>query len=452
VTARSLFLAIAATAVALSGAAVAAGAWSTPEQIPGPSAEPFVNSTWLSYDATGRAVASWTAVSPPPSVTATAWRPPGGAWLRGADRASADVAPLARYARDRVVMLIGRQSPRPPAGGVFVAFGRLGDAPRGARRIGDQEFSDLAIAADPRGDAIAVVGTGRSGPTLVKAANRPAQGRFVRLRTISRTWSRFPAVAIDSVGNGIVAWWRKVGGGRRVVEARLYRPHGGWSPVERVAELPPSEPLVSVAAAHGTFLVAWASHDISSGGEDRGTEIGAAVRRHDGRWRSRTLERTQTGGGIRLAAGIDFAGIRALVDARGHGTVVWGGQQGSALRIEAVRIDRAQIGTTVVLPSLTGFDALFSDAVIAGDGRIGIAWIETPSVFGTSPPAPSALSVAVVAPGPLAPAATVVARPERHANSSRLAFDPATETLTAVWSERSTDGSSATVWASDLRP
>jgi hypothetical protein len=335
---------------------------------------------------------------------------------------------------------------------VFVAFGRLGDAPRGARRIGDEEFSDLAIAADPRGDAIAVVGTGRSGATLVKAATRPAQGRFARLRTISRTWSRFPAVAVDSGGNGIVAWWRKVGGGRRVVEARLYRRHGGWTAIERVAELPPSEPLVSVAAAHGTFLVAWASHDLSSGGEDRGTVIGAAVRRLDGRWRARTLERTATGGGVRLASGIDFAGIRALVDARGHGTVVWGGRQGGALRIEAVRIDRGQIGTTVVLSSLTGSDALLSDAVIAGGGRIGIAWIETPSIFGTSPPAPSAMSVAVVAPGPLAPAATVVAPAERHASSSRLAFDPATGTLTAVWFERSTDGSSATVWASDLRP
>jgi hypothetical protein len=191
---------------------------------------------------------------------------------------------------------------------------------------------------------------------------------------------------------------------------------------------------------------------MSSGGEDRGTLIGAAVRRRDGRWRASTLERTPTGGGLRLNGLVSFVGIRSLVDPRGRGTVVWGGQQGATQRIKAIRVDRGQFGPTVVLPSLTGSQALFCDAVIARDGRIAIAWIETPSLVPTFPPALSALAVAVIPPGPLAPAATVVAPPERHAYGAHLAFDPATGTLSTIWAERSADGPTAAIWTADFSP
>ena len=54
---------------------------------------------------------------------------------------------------------------------------------------------------------------------------------------------------------------------------------GGGHP--SVADLPPTEPRLSASGASRRFAVSWAAGDISSGGEDEGTRIGAALRERD---------------------------------------------------------------------------------------------------------------------------------------------------------------------------
>ena len=437
-------LVAAVLALSIASSASAAG-WSPPAPLPGASSGELSGGLSLAFDQDGHGLATW-GYGFHTAATGVETRTPAGDWQRQADELPGLSGVPAQYGKERVMSLTQLELPLPGVSGIFVRFGRLAGFYDHAVRIGDGPASDLAIASDARGNAVAVAGSGRSGATVIQAAARPAGGRFGTLHRISHTWSRFPAVAVDEHGTAIVAWWRKVGSSRRIVEARLYRPGAGWGPIERVADLPPTTPGLSVAAAHGLFVVGWASHDISSGGEDMGINIGAAVREAGGGWRARTLQRTSRGA---VQADPNLPGsstaIRVFADAQGRGSIVFAGQDAGVPRVEALRVSPAGFGETVTVAGTPGEQEALADAALAPDGRLAVALIAE-----ALPDGPPRLVVATTPPGPLAPSADVVSAPDQQARAARVAFDPASGALVALWAHRVLDGGDGALFTSEL--
>lgn len=322
------------------------------------------------YGADGRGMAWWPAAVDPMTVhTMTAVRDPGGDWRAGTALSPSVIPDFVPYAQTRVIGLEYRETPGGAGNGLHVRFGELGGPLGEPQRLSRGAFSDVALAANPRGAAVVVAATGRSGATRIRASYRPAGATFPSVRTVSQAWARFPAAAVAEDGTAVVVWWRKYGReGRRLVEARFHSPRSGWGDVTRVADLPPTEPRLSAAAAAGRFAVSWAAADISSGGEDEGTRIGAALRGRDSGWRARTLEARASG------AHFDAGGARVFVDPTGRATVVWGGQ--NPVGVPRVRAARLPNGALVTLRSISGLPAGLGDAALVRDGRIAVATAE----------------------------------------------------------------------------
>jgi len=124
------------------------------------------------------------------------------------------------------------------------------------------------LAADARGDAVAVWQGSGSGNEFVSAAVRPAGGGWQPAARLSTAGARAEgaAVAIDPEGEATAAWQRSEGS-RPVVQASQHPAAGAWStPVS----LSPSgnsssEPAVAVDAK-GDAIVAWTinRYDIES--------------------------------------------------------------------------------------------------------------------------------------------------------------------------------------------
>jgi hypothetical protein len=410
---------LAALGASAAAPAVAGAQWSEPTSLA--SGSVFV---WSASgpqaigDAGGRTLAWWPAAADPMVVrTGTAVRDPGGAWRAGPAVAAGVIPDFAPYGRSRVIALEYRETPAGSSDGLYVRLGRLGERLGGARRLSASAYSDTALAANRDGAAVVVAATGRGGASTVRAAYRPRGGRFPRVRTISRTWARFPAAAVSDDGTAVVVWWRKYGReGRRRVEARFHSPRRGWGAVQRVAALPATEPRLSAAAARGRFAVSWAAANLSSAGEDEGTRIGAAVRGRRSGWRARTLEARTSGG--RFESG----GARVVVDRTGRATVVWGGQ--NPVGVPRVRAARLPGGALLTLGSVSGRPASLADAAVLADGRIAV--VTTEGARPASQASFALLPVANMARGVPEPAASPAIVPS-------LAVDPAGRRATLSW-------------------
>jgi hypothetical protein len=423
-------------AVGLSAPAAAA-TWTEPVSLLGGSV--FLSSSvgaQIVYSADGRAMAWWPAAVDPMTLhTVTAVRDAGGAWRGGAALPAGVIPDFVSYGRARVIGLEYRETPQGDSNGLYVRFGRVGGPLGTARRLSARTYSDATLAANARGGAVVAAATGRSGATEVRASYRPPGGRFAAVRAVSRAWARFPAAAVAGDGTAVVVWWRKYGrAGRRLVEARFHRPRGGWGRVQRVADLPPTELRLSAAGARGRFAVAWAAADISSGGQDEGTRIGAALRGRDGHWRARTLEARSSG------APFEAGGARAFVDRSGRATVVWGGQ--NPVGVPRVRAARLPTGAMVTLGSVSGLPAALADAALIGDGRIAVVSTEGPRP--ASQAAVALLPVANIAAGIPQPVAAPAIVPS-------LAVDAAGRRLTLTWGvpTPSEDQQLASLWTAD---
>ena len=372
----------------------------------------------MMYGGDGRGMAWWPAAVDPMTVhTLTAVRDPGGGWRFGTALPVGVIPDFVPYARTRLIGLEYRETPAGASNGLYVRLGVLGGSLGRPRRLSRGAYSDIALAVNPRGAAVVVVATGRSGATRTRASYRPTGRTFPPLRTVSPAWARFPAAAVAEDGTAVVVWWRKYGReGRRRVEARFHGPRGGWGRVQRVADLPATEPRLSAAGAAGRFAVSWAASTLSSGGEDEGTRIGAALRGRDGRWRARTLEARANG------ATFDGGGARVFVDRTGLATVVWGGQ--NPVGVPRVRAARLPSGALVTLRSVSGLPAALADAALIPDGRVAVATAE--GARPASQAGVALLPVVNIAAGITQPVAAPAIVPS-------LAVDTAGRRLTLTW-------------------
>jgi hypothetical protein len=401
------------------GPPAAAATWTEPMPLLGESV--FLWSpvgARMIYGADGRAMAWWPAAVDPMRVhTLTGAREPGGAWRAGAALPAGVIPDFVPYAQTRMIGLEYRETGAGTSNGLYVRFGVLGGSLGQPQRLSRGAYSDVALAANAHGAAVVVAATGRSGATRIRASYRPAGGAFPLVRTISPAWARFPAAAVAADGTAVVVWWRKYGReGRRLVEALFHSPRSGWGGMTRVADLPATEPRLSAAAAAGRFAVSWAAGDISSGGEDEGTRIGAAQRGRDSAWRARTLEARASGGHF------DAGGSLVFADRIGRATVVWGGQ--NPVGVPRVRAARLPNGALVTLRSVSGLPAALADASLVPDGRIAVATAE--GARPASQAGVALLPVANIAAGITEPVAAPAIVPS-------LAVDAAGRRLTLSW-------------------
>src|SRR4029453_13123817 len=148
------------------------------------------------YGGGGRARAGWPAAVDPMTVhTLTAVRDAGGGWRAGTALPAGVIPDFVAYARTRLIGLEYRETTAGTSNGLYVRFGVLGGPLGTPRRLSRGAYSDTTLAANPRGAAVVVAATGRSGATRIRASYRPAGRSFPVLRTVSAAWARFPAAA-----------------------------------------------------------------------------------------------------------------------------------------------------------------------------------------------------------------------------------------------------------------
>jgi hypothetical protein len=141
--------------------------------------------------------------------------------------------------------------------------------------------SSPGIAFDGRGDATVAwrgyTHVGRRVRDVIRAAYRPAHGRFGRAGAISPagTGARSqPVVAMNPRGRSYVAWTTGIENPSIDVAARDLR--GRWGAPQRVSSTKASEPRIAVAF-DGTIVVAWREAAVDTEGNDAQVGGGGAA-------------------------------------------------------------------------------------------------------------------------------------------------------------------------------
>ncbi len=119
------------------------------------------------------------------------------------------------------------------------------------------------VAVDARGNATVVWSKGVGNRSVVKAAFRPAGGRFEPARTVTApAVFQGPSLGVDASGNGTLVW-AAASSGRKIVVNAVTLVKG--KPVARVRRIGGPDTLVfsPVVAvnAHGDAVAAWLSND-----------------------------------------------------------------------------------------------------------------------------------------------------------------------------------------------
>jgi hypothetical protein len=424
----------------LLAAASGAAAWQEPQQVPGSERDSPLGLPTLDVDGRGAALATWVRrFEGEQQVRGTATRLPGGAWQPGPpvhDPMSPETLRL--YGQTRAVLLALRpRSPRIPQDvDVRVRFGRSDGTFEPSRLLARGPVSDGAIDASATGRVVAAWATGRAGPTVVRAAVRPAGKSFGSVRTLSPTQARHPSVAVSAGGDIVVAWWRRTGRGPRI-EARIRRVGGDWGSVLDIARVPRGVARsVAAADAVGRFVVGWQAHVISSGGGDEGVVAGYAVRGLTGGWRARTLADTPNGG--LFEHGRVDAGYLAV----NRPLVVWTVPVEGRHRVRVARITGATLSGIDTLAGPRGLSGGAPDLSIAPGRRAIVAWLETGEQIEEVPPVVDHAVVSVRRDDGRFGDGVLLSAADRQAGEPRAAYGPRDEALVS-WRERL----AATEWA-----
>lgn len=430
---RSLARSFSAAALAVLAAAPAAqAAWTPPQLIPGSESAGALQST-LDVDGRGRALATWLErFEGEEQVEGTATRAQDGTWAAGPTVRDAIGPPVIDvYAQTRAILLALRPSGEsfPSDWDVRVRFGRSDGTFGPSRLLARGPSADGAVDASDDGRAAAVWATGRTGPTVVKAAIRPAGRSFGTVITLSETYARNPAVAVAENGDVVAAWWRKTGRGRRI-EARIRRVGDPrWRDVAEVAALSHGAPrTVATGDSAGRFVVAWQAHDIGSGGDDLGVLAGLAVRPRLSGWRARELSDTPTGGRFEHPA-IDAEYVSA-----NDALVAWSAPVDGRHRVQVTHVHGTSRRSTETLAGPRDISGGEPDLAIGPGRQALVAWLETSEEIEPIPPVTSSVVASVGGEtGGFGPASTLSG--PRPAAVPRAAWTPGGEAL-VTWREQ----------------
>jgi hypothetical protein len=247
------------------------GDWTAPVTIGeanlGPDPEP-----WIAVDVSGDAVAVWKRSE----VIQSAFRPGGGEW----------------------------EAPSPiSAGESFVP----------------------QVAMNAAGDATAVWMHFDGSDNVVESAYRPGGGEWEAPTLVSQPgeWAGNPHVALDAVGNTLVAW-RGGSGGEEYVRA-AYRPVGdSWEPPTNAsAKGEQVQGIRDAVDPDGNAIVAWAGNDGEVGGHDI---VRAAFRPNGGTWEAPSSLSADGGNGFPS---------NVVFDTGGNAAIVWQRYDGSSNVVQA---------------------------------------------------------------------------------------------------------------------
>lgn len=373
---------------ALTGAAPAAGAtWSPPQNISASAND--LEMTEVGVDRTGRAFATWPAYRWQAGTShghyvlsgwQSATRAPGAAAFalpRGAPRY---VAGPVLYGTSRTVGLDQRSLGWQRCGERTTLRARFGttSADTGAPII-------ITTSLGPGGDGAPAVGANDAGivaaawsaatsadcrrASVRLALRRPGGSAFGAPVTLRGTGlSERPSVAVGAGGDILVAWARRLGGGRTAIETRM-RPAGhGWGPVQALGTGTVAGTVTTAVAQNGRAYVAWGAQSIS---ESTGltARFQVAVRPAGARSfrAAQTLEHLRTPVAYlpRLGPALALAGTNAVVAWTGHD---------SAWRVRVASTDASgRFGAGQTVSPATG-GAVLGDVAALPDGTAAVAW------------------------------------------------------------------------------
>ncbi|CAB4881165.1 unannotated protein [freshwater metagenome] len=177
-----------------------------------------------------------------------------------------------------------------------------------------------------------------------------------------------PTASVGGRGDIVVAWARRIGNGRTIVEAR-YRPAGGsWGPLERLGWGTSRAQLTSAVMQNGRAYVAWQRKTINDG---TGTSASTWVAvRPSGARSFRDATRLEA-----IHTGVSYVGLRPMLAvASGHALIAWTGLDGAVWR---VRVATAETNGSFGAPqsvSDTGVSSQLGGLSLLADGRSAVSW------------------------------------------------------------------------------
>lgn len=433
--------AVALVALAAAGPAHAAG-WSPAQNVSASANDLAI--TDVAVDRTGRALATWPAYRWEPGTSHghyvldgwhSATRAPGAAAFALPRSAPAYVAGPVLYGVSRTVGLDQRSLGWQRCGQRTTLRARFGTSSGDVRApmtivtsVGPGGNGGPAVAANDAGQVAAswadVTASDCTRSSVRIALRRPGGSAFgapVTLRGSGRPEA--PSVAIGAGGDLLIAWARRIGEGRTVIEARL-RPAGhSWGPVARLGAGTVAGPLTTAVAQNGRAYVAWGAQSIS---ESTGltASFHVAVRPAGaGAFRAeQVLERVRTPVAYppRLGPVLALSGTAAFV--------AWTGRD-SGWRVRVSRTDASARFAAPQTVSPVTRDAVLGDLAALPDGTAAVTWSGLDG---------EQLVRDVVA--SVRPAGGVFGAPEPVSDGAlrqpSIALDPTTRRPTVTWPQR----------------
>jgi len=337
--------ALAALAIALlpTAPATAAPPWSAPLTVT--AGIPQAGEPTIGFGSSGRAVLSARLATEAQGVPSRGFTRLFGEQPDGTFAGRARIvlaAPPAPYASSRLALLrlplaagnLTIADLERPATSLGYSFARSGGplevavgAPRRLTTRADRDSA--AIAANPRGDVVAVWVEHLRGRDHLMAAVRRAGGAFGRPAVLAGTgYVSSPAVAVAANGDLLVSYQRSIprSGGplQRRVEARVRRAGHSWGAAQRLGASSGFSDISAAAAADGRMVVAWGTQDI--GEEANSPWIVRAAVRDGGPHVFHSARQLESSEGIERPAGR----VAAAIGNDGAVTVAWSGITGAS--------------------------------------------------------------------------------------------------------------------------
>jgi hypothetical protein len=271
-------------------------------------------------------------------------------------------------AKHAVIRLLGRLTPllallafAPAAGGELTP---LGISPSGS------SGSAPRIAADGRGNVVAVWRELDGNDSAIRAAFKPQGGDWEASRRISRPGpeTESPHVAMDRQGNGAAVWNRSSNGHDDVVQAAVRPADGQWSAPQDLSTPGAIAFGANVAAAAGDVTAVWIEL------QNRHTAVMSSSRTVAGEWTRPTK--------ISGQAGNTFGPVVAMDD-DGGAVAAWQWFDGAFLVVQAAVRDAGAWSKPETL-AIPGRSTSRPQLVMDAKGNAIAGWIRSNGAYPTA--------------------------------------------------------------------
>ncbi|MSW84301.1 MAG: hypothetical protein F2832_06100 [Actinobacteria bacterium] len=375
------------TAIAgvLAPVAAASAAW-TPAESVSASANDIHNAT-LGFDAQGRALATWL----PSTYVNGRFKGQGGRAATRAPQLTAfdpeRTAPVFRagpmlYGQTRAVGLDVRHGSWNRCGqqvDLRVRYGR-------SSGFFQTPASVIAAYRGVGGDGDPAVGTDKSGHvaaawaqsaascsrSIIRVARRRApSSSFTAPDTLrGRGMNELPSIAVGGRGDIVVAWARRVGEGRTVIEARYRRAGGSWDALERLGEGTARGEVTTAVMQNGRAYVAWQRKTIN---ETTGTSASTWVAvRPSGAGSFRDATRLEA-----IRTGVSYVGLRPILAVNGiHALIAWTGRAGTTWRVRVATAGSNGSFSSPETVSDAAVNAQLGGLSLLPDGTAAVSWAQ----------------------------------------------------------------------------